>query len=254
MRGYQTYCFDLDGTVYHGTEPVHEAVTLIETLQNSGIEPYYMTNNSSATPEQVVEKLAGFGITTTSAYIMTSALAAGQYCKENHPGKTVQMLGETGLSVALEKEGIQQVTENPDIVVMGIDRDVTYEKLASVCLAIRAGATFIATNGDKAIPTERGLLPGSGSFVKLVEYSTGVAPIFMGKPEPFMLNAIREKSGAAKEDMVLLGDNYDTDILTGIRYGIATVHIDGGVTSHEEVLQKAQQPTYLLRNLAEWLK
>lgn len=253
MAAYKVYCFDLDGTVYHGTEPVPEAVALIEKLQSNGIEPYYITNNSSATPEQVIQKLSDFGVQTKSEYIMTSALAAAHYCKENYPGKTVQMLGEAGLYAALEAEGIQQVDEYPDLVVMGIDRDITYEKLAKACLAIRGGAKFIATNGDKAIPTERGLLPGAGSFVKLVEYSTGVTPIFMGKPESYMLNYIRERSGAEKEDMVLIGDNFDTDILAGIRYGISTVHVEGGVTLREEVLLKDQQPTYLVRNLSEWL-
>lgn len=252
MSAYKVYCLDLDGTVYHGTEPVAEAVALIAKLQKSGIEPYYITNNSSATPEQVKEKLASFGIQTKPAYIMTSALAAAHYCKENYPGKTVQMLGEAGLEAALAAAGIQQVEEYPDLVVMGIDREITYEKLVSICLAIRGGAKFIATNGDKAIPTERGLLPGSGSFVKLVEYSTGISPIFMGKPESYMLDYIRERSGCEKKDMVLIGDNYDTDILAGIRYGISTIHVDGGVTSTEEVGQKELQPNYLLKSLADW--
>lgn len=251
MEAFTTYCFDLDGTVYHGTEPVQAAVELIAKLQEMGTEPYYITNNSSATPQQVTEKLAGFGIQTAPKYVMTSALAAAHYCQENEPGKTVQVLGETGLKEALEAAGIQQVEQAADLVVMGIDRDITYEKLAQVCLAIRGGAKFIATNGDKAIPTERGLLPGSGSFVKLVEYSTGVAPIFMGKPESYMLDYIRERSGCEKQDMVLIGDNYDTDILAGIRYGIATIHVDGGVTPGEEVKKKELQPTRLVSSLLE---
>ncbi|MDS9472775.1 TIGR01457 family HAD-type hydrolase [Sporosarcina pasteurii] len=250
MNHYKAYCFDLDGTVYHGTEPVPEAVALIEQLQQQGIEPYYITNNSSATPEQVQQKLAGFGIHTKAKYIVTSAIAAAHYCKENFTDAKVQMFGETGLREALLAEGIELVTSNPDIVVMGIDREVTYEKLADLCLNIRAGAKFIATNGDRAMPTERGLLPGTGSFIKLVEYSTGVTPTFMGKPEPFMLSYIQEKSGYSKEDMILIGDNYDTDILAGIRYGIATAHVEGGVTSREEVLLKEDHPTYLLENLA----
>lgn len=251
MEAFTAYCFDLDGTVYHGTEPVQAAVELIAKLQENSIEPYYITNNSSATPEQVVEKLAGFGIRTKLEYVVTSALVAAHYCRENFPGKTVQMIGEAGLAAALEAEGIQQVETSPDLVVMGIDRDITYEKLAQACLAIRGGAKFIATNGDKAIPTERGLVPGAGSFVKLVEFSTGVSPVFMGKPEAYMLDYIREKSGCEKKDMVLIGDNYDTDILAGIRYGITTIHVNGGVTSSEEVREKERQPNYLLSNLAE---
>lgn len=251
MNTYTVYCFDLDGTVYHGTNAVPEAVTLIAQLQSRGIEPYFITNNSAATPEQVQQKLSEFGVQTEPKYVLTSALAAAHYCRENYPGQTVQMLGEMGLQMALEAAGIKLVHANPDIVVMGIDRQVTYETLASLCLAIRAGAKFIATNGDKAIPTERGLLPGSGSFVKLVEYSTGVTPIIMGKPESYLLSYIHDLNRCEKEEMVLIGDNYDTDILAGIRYGISTIHVEGGVTSREEILGKEQQPTYFVRNLAE---
>lgn len=250
MDAYRIYCFDLDGTIYHGTEPVEEAVLLIEQLQKEGFEPYYITNNSSATQEEVEEKLASFGIKAKRSHIMTSAVATAQYCKRNYAGKSVQLIGETGLHKAFEEMGLHIVDQSADLVVMGIDRYISYEKLASACLAVRAGARLIATNGDKAIPTEKGLLPGAGSLVRLVEYSTGVAARFIGKPEPYLLDLVQKTSGCKKEEMILIGDNYDTDILAGIRYGIATAHVEGGVTSKEEVLMKEVQPTYFLGNLA----
>ena len=252
IKNYQAYCFDLDGTVYHGTKGVPEAASFIEALRENGVEPYYITNNSSATLAQVKAKLASFGITTSAEYIMTSAIATAKYCKEMYAGATVQMIGEQGLQEALEAEGMNMVQENADVVVMGIDHDITYEKLACASLAIRAGAKFIATNGDKAIPTERGLLPGNGSLVKLVEYTTGATPIIIGKPDTYMLAYIQERSGAKKEEMVMIGDNYDTDILGGIQFGIDTVHLDGGVTSHIEVKKKEVQPTHLLTTFSEW--
>ena len=252
VKMYKAYCLDLDGTVYSGIEPIQEAVTFISTRQKNGFDPYYITNNSSSTPQQVQGKLASFGIKADTEKIMTSAIAVAKYCKEMHSGATVQMIGEQGLEEALQLEGIKIVNGNPDVVIMGIDRAVDYAKLADICLAIRSGATFIATNGDKAIPSERGLLPGNGSFVKLVEYSTGKKPIFVGKPESRMLGYIQAGKGYTKEEMVMVGDNYDTDILAGIRYGIDTIHVEGGVTSKEEVLLKEKQPTHLVRTLADW--
>ena len=176
---YKAYCLDLDGTVYRGTEPIKEAVAFISNLQEIGLDAYYVTNNSSATPLQVKAKLATFGIKAHDEKIMTSAIASAKYCKEMYPGATVQMFGEKGLEEALRSLNIEVVNDNPDVVIMGIDRGTNYEKLSEICLAIRSGAKFIATNGDKAIPSERGLLPGNGSFVKLVEYSTGVNPILV---------------------------------------------------------------------------
>ena len=128
---------------------------------------------------------------------------------------------------------------NPDVVIMGIDRDITYAKLADACLAIR-GAHFIATNSDKAFPTERGLVPGNGSFAKLMENATGISPVFIGKPEAYMLEFIQQENGYLKEEMIMIGDNYDTDIQAGIRFGIDTLHVAGGVTSLEEVMSKEQ--------------
>ena len=252
MEKYKAICLDLDGTVYRGTEPIEEAVSFINNMQKSGLDPYYITNNASQSPQQVQEKLSSFGIKTDVERIMTSAIAAAKYCKEMYHGATVQMIGEKGLAEALIAEGIKIVKDNPDVVIMGIDRGVNYEKLADACLAIRSGAKFIATNGDKAIPTERGLLPGNGSFVKLVEFSTGITPVIVGKPEPYMLGYIQAKNRYKKEEMVMIGDNYDTDILAGIRYGIDTIHVEGGVTSKEEVLLKEDKPTHLLRTFADW--
>ena len=228
----------MDGTVYRGTEPIPEAVSFIGNTQQNGIDPYFITNNSSMTRVQLQEKLASFGIIANSDRIMTSAIAAAKYCKENYYGASVMMIGEKGLEEALASEGIEITANNPDVVIMGIDRGVTYAKLADACLAIRAGARFIATNSDKAFPTERGLVPGNGSFAKLMENATGISPVFIGKPEAYMLEFIQQENGYLKEEMIMIGDNYDTDIQAGIRFGIDTVHVAGGVTSLEEVKDK----------------
>lgn len=253
MDQYKAICLDLDGTVYRGTEPISEAVTFIGNMQQNGIDPYFITNNSSMTRVQLQEKLASFGITADPDRIMTSAIAAAKYCKDNYNGASVMMIGEKGLEEALVSEGVEITTTNPDVVIMGIDRGITYAKLADACLAIRAGAHFIATNSDKAFPTERGLVPGNGSFVTLMESASGVLPLFVGKPESHMLEFIMAENGYRKEEMIMIGDNYDTDIQAGIRFGIDTIHVAGGVTSLEEVLLKSQRPTYSYQTLLDWL-
>ena len=254
LTNYRTFCFDLDGTVYRGREPVPGTVSFIKELASLGYAPYYITNNSSATPLDVKAKLNAFGIEVDVSRIMTSAIAAAKYCKIHYEGATVMMIGEEGLKQALTSEGIVLTKQNPDVVIMGIDHQVNYEKLAEVCLAIRLGAHFIATNSDMAIPTERGLVPGNGSFVKLVEYATGKTPIYVGKPEPEMLEFIQTSGGYEKDKMVMIGDNYDTDILAGIHFGIDTIHLEGGVTSKEELTLKEVQPTIVTHSLLEFLK
>lgn len=249
---YKAICLDLDGTVYRGIEPIPEAADFISRAQSAGIDPYFITNNSSKTQVQLQAKLLDFGIKATLNRIMTSAIATAKYCSIHHKGASVLLIGEDGLVDALENEGITLTVENPDVVIMGIDRDISYAKLADACLAIRAGAHFIATNNDNAFPTERGLVPGNGSFVTLMKSATGVQPIVIGKPEIAMLGFIQEQGGYSKEEMVMVGDNYDTDILTGIQFGIDTVHVETGVTSKLDLILKEIQPTVSLKTLVDW--
>lgn len=252
MKNYKAYCLDLDGTVYRGKEAVPDAPNFVARLQAKGIEPFFVTNNASMTQTQLNSKLAKFGVVTENQQIMSSAIAAAKYISRWYPNKSVYMIGSDGLKDALQQEGIVQVEENADVVVMGIDPGINYEKLAVACLEIRKGAVFLSTNRDLAFPSERGLVPGNGAFTTLVAASTGVEPVYIGKPEGHMLDAILYEHGFEKEEMVMIGDNYETDILAGIHFGIDTVHVNTGVTPMEDVLKKDIQPTHALESLALW--
>lgn len=254
MLNYKAYFIDLDGTVYRGKTPIPEAVKFIHYLQSNGNQPFFVTNNSSMTQQQLQEKLSIMDIRVDTEHIISSSIAAANYINEFMPGKEVFMIGELGLEDALKSRDISITTGMADVVVLGIDRHINYEKLATACLSVRAGATFLSTNSDHAFPSELGFLPGNGAFTKLVEHSTGVEPIYMGKPQPFMLEFIQKKYGFSKEEMVMIGDNYQTDILTGIHMGIDTVHVNSGVNSTAEVKLQAEQPTYFLESLSEWTK
>ncbi len=252
MKSYKAYCLDLDGTVYRGTEVVPTAAAFIKRLQEKGIEPFYVTNNASKTQQQLNEKLHRFGIKAEEPQIISSAIAAAKYIKRWYPDHTVYMIGSDGLEQALLQEGIDRVEEGADIVLMGLDPEVTYNKLGQACLEVRNGAVFLSTNKDLAFPSERGFLPGNGAFTTLVSASTDVDPIYIGKPERHMLETILHEHGYEKHEMVMIGDNYDTDILAGINYGIDTVHVNTGVTPMDEVLKKEKQPTHILENLDFW--
>ncbi|WP_088006527.1 TIGR01457 family HAD-type hydrolase [Indiicoccus explosivorum] len=254
MNDYRAYCLDLDGTVYRGNEGIEGAKEFVSMLQEAGIEPFFVTNNASRTQQQQSEKIRKFGIRADENRIISSAVAAAKYIRRNYPGKSVFMIGSDGLREALDKEGVQRTDENADIVLMGMDPDVNFDKLATACLEVRKGAVFISTNQDLAYPSERGMLPGNGAFTKLVAVSTGVQPLFIGKPEKHMLETIMEEWGIKNEELVMIGDNYETDILAGIRVGADTVHVNTGVTPASEAAKMSPPPTYLLENLLEWPK
>jgi len=254
MKQYKGYLIDLDGTMYRGEEQIEEASRFIEALKEKGIPYLFVTNNSTRKPEQVADKLNRFNIPTTKEQVFTTSNATANYIKEQKEKASVYMIGEEGLTFALEEVGLKITDDQPDFVVSGLDREINYEKLAKACLAVRNGATFISTNGDIALPTERGLLPGNGSLTSVIAVSTTVKPIFIGKPESIIMEQALKVLGVPKEDTLMVGDYYDTDIVAGINTGIDTLLVHTGVTTKEMLANYEKQPTYSVHSLEEWLQ
>lgn len=255
MKDYKGYLIDLDGTMYKGSEIIEGAIEFINFLNENNKDYLFVTNNSSKTPAEVAEKLNNMGFNTSSEHVITSAMATAGYISEASPGASVYMVGGSGLNTALNDVGlIVKEDEHVDYVVMGLDVNISYEKLSVACLAVRNGAKFISTNKDVSIPNERGFLPGNGSLTSVVSVSTGQTPIFIGKPETIIMDQAIEKIGLAKEDCVMIGDLYDTDILAGINSKIDTMHVQTGVTTLEEIELKEVRPTYSIKNLLEAIK
>ncbi|MFJ8070259.1 TIGR01457 family HAD-type hydrolase [Peribacillus sp. NPDC096447] len=252
MKSYKGYLIDLDGTMYRGTEQIAEAAGFINDLRKRDIPYLFVTNNSSRTPAQVADKLRSIGISTADEQVFTTSMATANYIAEQKKDASVYVVGEEGIIEALKEKGMKLVEEHPDFLVMGIDRGINYEKLSKACLAVRNGAVFISTNGDIAIPTEQGLLPGNGSLTSVVSVSTQVQPIFIGKPESVIVEQALRVLGVPKEETIMVGDNYDTDILAGINAGIDTLLVHTGVTTKERLKQYKEQPTHVVDTLDLW--
>lgn len=253
MDPIKGYLFDLDGTIYAGTAPIQAAVDFVNRLEATGFPYLFVTNNASMTPKQVADKLVSMGVHVTPEHVLTSAMATARYIEKMTPGATIYMIGEDGLRLALEERGFHVTEEaNADYVVIGLDRHITYEKLAKAALAIRSGARFISTNGDIAIPTERGFLPGNGALTSVLTVTTEKDPFFIGKPEPVMVDIALEMIGLTKEEVVMVGDNYHTDILFGINGGLRTLHVNSGVHGPAFINEQEKLPTYMVESLDEW--
>ncbi|MBB5173544.1 TIGR01457 family HAD-type hydrolase [Texcoconibacillus texcoconensis] len=252
MKAYDGYLLDLDGTMYRGEERIEAASRFVKRLVEAEKPYLFVTNNSTKTPEQVAKKLKEMDIPATKDHVFTTSMATAEYIQKKMKQASVNMIGEEGLRVALEGKGFTLAEEDADYVVVGLDRSINYEKLATACLAVRNGATFLSTNGDIAIPTERGLLPGNGSITSVVTVSTGVEPTFIGKPESIIVDQALDVLGTSKEHTVMVGDNYDTDILAGINAGLDTVIVHTGVTTKEQLVTKERQPIASIDSLDDW--
>lgn len=254
MKKYAGYMIDLDGTIYRGKEKIPAAKRFIERLQEHDIPFLFVTNNSTQAPIKVVENLANnFDIHVKEENVYTSALATADYIADlNKDKRSVYVIGEVGLKQAILDKGFRFEETNPDYVVVGLDYDVTYHKFELATLAIKRGAKFIGTNADTNLPNERGLVPGAGSVIALVECSTQQKATYIGKPETIIMEKALERLGLPKDEVVMVGDNYMTDIKAGINFGIDTMLVYTGVSTRELVRKQEIAPTIELWSLDEW--
>ncbi|SET34228.1 4-nitrophenyl phosphatase [Oceanobacillus limi] len=252
MKPYKGYLIDLDGTMYRGNEVIKEAPDFVNRLREKNIPYLFLTNNSSKTPEAVSDKLNQMGIHSTPEHVFTSSMATAKYLKQQKQDASCYVIGEVGLHDALKREGLQITDQHCDFVVTGMDREITYEKLAQACIAIREGAQFVSTNSDIAIPTERGLLPGNGALTSVITVSTGKKPIFVGKPESIIVEEALNVLGTDIKETLVVGDNYHTDIQAGINAGIDTLMVFTGLTPYEDLPNLEVKPTYDVQKLTEF--
>lgn len=243
---------DLDGVLYRGNTALPDAAEFIAWLRRRGFRFRLATNNATLTPQQYVEKLAGMGIDVESREVFTSALATALYLRhEGAEGQTAYAIGETGLLSALEGAGIRIDASNPQWVVAGLDRTLTYDKLATAALAINAGARFVGTNPDTSLPTERGLLPGAGAIQAALTAATGVHPVVVGKPQPLMVQLALEDTGTSLDETAMLGDRLNTDIQGAAAVGMRSILVLTGVSTRAELAVSPVQPDVVVDSLTE---
>lgn len=246
---------DLDGVLYRGETALPCAADFVAWLHGRGITFRLVTNNATLTPTQYVEKLARMGISAGEDEIFTSALATGMYLKEHgNGGDTAYVIGEDGLRSAVEAAGFRIVDEKPDWVVVGLDRRLTYEKLATAALSLEAGARFVGSNPDTSFPTECGLVPGAGAILRAIQATTGVDPLVIGKPQPLMLEMAMRSLGGSRNDTAMLGDRLDTDIQAAEAVGVPSVLVLTGVSTRADLEHSSIRPTLVVQDLCRLME
>lgn len=262
---YKAYLIDLDGTIYKGKDRIPSAEKFIERLQLEEIPFLFVTNNATKTPQEVADNLANhYHITVLPDLVYTSGVATADYIKEHITGQKAFVIGEKALKEQLQLAGYQVVDQDPDFIVQALDRELTYQKLEKATLAIREGLPYIVTNGDTNIPTERGFVPGSGAITAFLRAATQTEPIMIGKPSPIIMQGALDKLNhmlqsnqeeatlLSKEDLVMVGDNYQTDILAGIDFGMDTLMVLTGFSTLDDIKGKEKQPTHVTPDLSQW--
>jgi phosphoglycolate/pyridoxal phosphate phosphatase family enzyme len=264
---------DLDGVVYRGSEPIPGVAAVLADRVARGDEVVYVTNNSMHYRADYVARLAALGAPVSADRVVSSPRATALYLMEHEPAvRRVLAVGARGLERELRDVGLEVVTAAhaatrmaqdgidgvdaagaPDAVVVGLDPQLTYLRLAAAADCIRAGAKFVATNRDPLYPTERGLRPGAGSIVAALEVATGRAPVVIGKPAPLLLETAAHVAGGQPHRAVMIGDSLVTDVAAARAVGAAAVLMLTGVTSATQAaaLPENERPAAVASDAAE---
>ncbi len=250
--------------MYLGDTAIPDAADAVNRLRAAGKQVYFLTNNSGKTRTDYCDKLAHVnGLDVPREAIFTSAYATALYLvRAGAAGRSAFIIGESGLAQELRESGqIHTVTvpdsepiDSIDYVIVGIDRNFTYDKLRYAHAAITRGhATFIATNRDATFPMENGEIPGGGSLVAALATATSREPLTIGKPETHAYEAILQTAKVAAAESVMIGDRLDTDIAVGNRAGAQTVLVLTGVTSRDaaEHAPEIWRPGQIINTLRE---
>ena len=248
------FLIDMDGVIYRGPELIPGAAEFIQELRSRDIPFLFLTNNSQRTRRDVATKLRRLGIDVEEHHIFTCAMATARFLAQQKPGGHAFVIGEGGLLNALHTNGYSIVDHDPDYVVVGEGRTISFEMLEAATRMIVAGAKLIATNLDPNCPTHRGLRPGCGAMVAMLETATGVRAFSVGKPSPVMMRQARKELGLSTAETTIIGDTMETDILGGVEMGYRTVLVLSGGTHEDDLRRYAYRPDLVIASVAELLK
>ncbi len=251
LQETELFVLDMDGTFYLDEDIIDGALDFLEQVKRLGKRFVFFTNNSSKSPKSYIEKLAKMNCFIDQDQIFTSGDVMVHYLKEKYEGKSVYLVGTPDLEANFREHGINLTEGQPDVVVIGFDMTLTYEKLSRACLYIRNGAEFLATHLDINCPTKEGFVPDCGSMCAAIALSTGKTPKYVGKPFKETVDMILDATGVELEKIAFVGDRLYTDVKTGINNGARGVLILSGETKFEDVAVSDVIPDAIFNGLKD---
>lgn len=251
LRSAQAFICDMDGVIYHGSRLLPGVIEFVDWLKRENKKFIFLTNCAVRSQAQIHEKLASLGVHVDVQQIYSSAIATAEFLQKQKPGGSAYVIGTESLRDAIKSVGYRIDDKAPDYVVISDSDDYNYHEICNAVDFIQAGAKLIGTNPDVTGPTERGIMPGTGSLVMPIELCTGAKTYFIGKPNPVIMRQALDRLGCHSKDTVMIGDRMDTDIVAGIESEFTTVLVLSGVTQGADIASYAYQPDYVFSGVGD---
>ncbi len=253
------FLFDIDGTIAVGDTLYEGSAELLQYIEDIGGKAYYITNNSTKSGQDYVQKFrSAFGLETTEDQFVTSGYMTIRFLKEQFADKKIYVLGTASFIAELRKNGLRvtEVAEDGiDCVVVAYDSELNYEKLTACCkILLTTDVPFYATNPDLRCPIDFGFIPDCGAICNMLTETTDKTPTYLGKPSKEVVELCLSLSGFSKEETLVVGDRLYTDIACGINGDVDTCVVFTGEAKKEDLADTPYQPTYAFENVGELLK
>lgn len=251
VKNAEYFLLDMDGTVYIGEELIGDMDKTLQTLRDNGKKIIYLTNNSSKSKQKYEEKLRKLGLFSNEDAVYTSGIATAEYLDSKFKGKTIYLMGTEALKKEFLERGINLVEDTtPDICVLAYDTELTYDKLCKFVTYLKRGAYYIATHPDVNCPHPEVFIPDAGSFIKLIEESTGILPAeIIGKPYDGMGKNLMNTLNKGKEKFIMVGDRLHTDIAFGNACGFKSILVLSGECAISDIGKMKGKPDFVLNSL-----
>jgi len=254
LKSKKLWLFDMDGTIYEENKLFNGTLKLLNQIVDSGGKYIFITNNSSKSIKDYISKVKKMGIDAEKDNFFTSSQATILYLKDKYPLAKVYCQGTKSLIKELEESNInvtEEAEDDVDVVLVGFDTELTSDKIRKTCQLLNKDIPFLATNCDLRCPVSFGFIPDCGSICQMITNATDKKPLFIGKPEPTMVEYVMKKYSCSKEETVVVGDRLYTDISTGINAGVTSVCVLTGEATIDDIINGRIKPTLTFKSVQE---
>ena len=251
LKQVRLFVLDMDGTIYLGDRLFPFTKGFLQRVKETGRDFCFFTNNSSKNREAYLDKLSRMGISIPPEKMLLSNGVILEWLKRRHPQASFWVVGTPSLLEDFRGAGFVPDDPNADVVILGFDTTLTYEKLRVACDLIRAGKPVYGVNPDWNCPVEGGFIPDCGSIAALVKASTGVQCEFFGKPSRHTLDYMLKKTGCRPQELAVVGDRLYTDIAVAAGTGVTSILVMSGETTPQLLEQSEIKPDLVVESLEE---